>query len=412
MRFAVEKLLLAFLFTSFCSWNASAEETYTGSGFFITTNGYFVTNYHVIKDADKISLRNVQGKTYEAVIVKTDKNNDLALLKVNGKFSALPVINSQTVKRGADVITVGFPNIDIQGKEPKLSEGIISALSGVQDEPTVFQISVPIQPGNSGGPLVNMDGNVVGIIASKLSTLYMLKNKGSVPENVNYAIKSNYLNELIQTDNALSKLLPPPSKRSTKNLVDLSEHVEKAIALVFVVRKIMDVKALADQCSQAVKEREYADALIFCKQAAKQGNEAGQYFLGWMYSLGKGVTKDIQEAKYWFQLSAAQGSDRGQFFLGMQFDGEQNYQEAIKWYRLAAAQGNSGAQVMIGVKYFTGYGVTRDYVRAMMWFLVAGNTANAVKMRQDTDNYLTPAQRTEVVEMAKKCLQSNYKNCD
>jgi len=267
------QLLLAFLFTAFLSWSASAEEIYTGSGFFITTNGYFVTNYHVIKSADKIGLRDVHGKTYEAIIVKVDANNDLALLKVKGtRFSALPVINSQTVKRGTHVITVGFPNIDIQGKEPKLSEGIVSALSGIQDEPTVFQISVPIQQGNSGGPMVNMDGNVVGIIASKLSALYMLKNRGSVPENVNYAIKSNYLNELIQTDDRVSKSLLPPTKRPAKNLVELSERVEKTIALVFAIGKNVDIKELSAQCSQAMKAGKYADGLDLCKQAAAHGS--------------------------------------------------------------------------------------------------------------------------------------------
>lgn len=406
------RLLIAFLLVTFCSWSASAEEVYTGSGFFITSNGYFVTNYHVIRNADKIDLRDIHGKTYEAVVVKMDTNNDLALLKVEGKFSALPVINSQSVKRGTNVITVGFPNIDIQGKEPKLSEGIVSALSGIQDEPTVFQISVPIQPGNSGGPMVNMDGNVVGIIASKLSSLYMLKNKGSVPENVNYAIKSNYLNELIQTDNEVNKSLVLPSKRPAKNLAELSERVEKAIALVVVVGKKMDVKALAERCSQAVNEREFADALNSCNQAAKQGSEVGQYFLGWLYSGGHGVTKDSQEAKYWFQLSAAQGSDRGQLFLGLMYDEAKEYEEAIKWYRLAAAQGNGGAQVMLGNNYLFGYGVTRDYVKAMMWFTVANDAPKAKQMSQFVNNSLSPSERTEALKMALKCLESIYKNCD
>lgn len=413
------RLLIAFLFATFCSWNASAEEIYTGSGFFITTNGYFVTNYHVIKDAEKISLRDVQGKIYEAVIVKLDSNNDLALLKVKGKFSALPVINSQTVKRGTHVITVGFPNIDIQGKEPKLSEGIVSALSGIQDEPTVFQISVPIQPGNSGGPMVNMDGNVVGIIASKLSTLFMLKNKGSVPENVNYAIKSNYLDELIQTDNGVSKLLLSPNKQPAKDLVELSERVEKAIALVVVVGKVVDIKAIAEQCFQAKKEGKYTDALIFCKQAAAQGDSNGQYGLGSLYLLGQGVPENNQEAAKWYRLAAMQGDANGQYGLGLlYFYGsgvEQDFQEAAKWIRLAAVQGNDKAQATLSVMYIFGSsGVTKDYVRAYMWASLAADKGNrnGQQNRKSAASMMTPSQITEAQEMAAVCLLNNYKNCD
>lgn len=449
------QLLLVFIFTISSSWGASAEEIYTGSGFFITTNGYFVTNYHVIKDADKISLRDVQGKTYEAIVVKLDTNNDLALLKVKGTFSALPVINSQNVKMGTHVITVGFPNIDIQGKEPKLSEGIVSALSGIQDEPTVFQISLPIQPGNSGGPMVNMDGNVVGIIASKLSAIYMIKNKGSVPENVNYAIKSNYLNELIQTDNVVSKLLLPPKKQPAKNLVELSERVEKSIALVFAVGKIVDVKAIAAQCFQAARESKYADALNLCKQAAAQGNATAQHNLGLLYFNGHGVAQDYQEAvtlfqlsaaqgnsnaqsllgivyfsgkgisqnyyeaEKWFQLAAAQGNATAQNFLGTMHESglgvAKNYQEAMKWYRLAAEQGDNVAQGALSTFYIFGHGVAKDYIRAYMWASLAvdkDRTGYAQQNRNIAASNMTPSQTSVAKEMVAKCLQSNYKNCD
>jgi TPR repeat protein len=455
MMFDMTQRLLVFLFTISCSLGASAEEIYTGSGFFITSNGYFVTNYHVIKDADKIGLRDVQGKTYEAIVVKLDTNNDLALLKVKGTFRALPVINSQTVKMGTHVITVGFPNIDIQGKEPKLSEGIVSALSGIQDEPTVFQISVPIQPGNSGGPMVNMDGNVVGIIASKLSALYMMKNKGSVPENVNYAIKSNYLNELIQTDNVVSKLLLPPTKQPAKSLVELSERVEKSIALVFAVGKIVDIKVIAAQCSQAAKEGKFADALNLCKQAAAQGNDAAQHhlgllyfngdgvaqdyqeavrlnrlsaaqgnssaqgFLGMVYFNGKGISQDYYEAKKWFELAAAQGNATAQGFLGV-MHGQglgvaQDYQEAAKWFRLAAEQGDSSAQVMLSTYYIFGDGLAKDYIHAYMWASLAVDKDHGGYAQQNRNiaaSNMTPSQIAEAQEMVVKCLQGNYKNCD
>jgi S1-C subfamily serine protease len=79
----------------------------------------------------------------------------------------------------------------VQGIEPKFTDGVISSLTGVKDEPNNFQISVAIQPGNSGGPLISNQGNVVGIVASKLNAEAMLRRGGTSPENVNYAVKSN-----------------------------------------------------------------------------------------------------------------------------------------------------------------------------------------------------------------------------
>ena len=103
-----------------------------------------------------------------AKVVKVDAANDLALLKAEGKFAPLPVVSSRAVKMGSTVATVGFPNIGLQGFAPKLAKGEIAALSGAQDDPRYFQISVPVQPGNSGGALVDERGNVVGVVAAKL----------------------------------------------------------------------------------------------------------------------------------------------------------------------------------------------------------------------------------------------------
>lgn len=391
---------------------------YTGSGFFITSDGYFVTNHHVIKGAQQIGLLDVQGKKYEAKVVRLDVNNDLALLKVTGAFSALPLINSQKVKRGMRVITVGFPNLDIQGMEPKLSEGIISALSGIRDEPTVFQISVPIQPGNSGGPLVDRDGNVVGVIASKLSALFMIKNKGSVPENVNYAIKSNYLHELIQSEDLARKSLLPATTRPVRDLIDLSERVEKSVAIVFAIGKQIDLLELTTQCSQAAKEDRYPDAIDLCKQLAALGDATAQWFLGTRYFTGKGVSQDYLQAEKWFQLSAAQGNARAQFFLGlMYYDGNgvaQDYREALKWYRLAARQGNESAHTMLSLMYLMGDGAAKDYVRAYMWasYPAAKGDTNARKNREIAASWLTPSQISEADEMAAQCLQRNFKDCN
>jgi len=151
-----------------------------GSGFIITEDGYLLTSFHVVEAARAVKVK-LRGQLYDAAVVRKDKGADLAILKVSGEFKPLPLVDSRGVKLGERVFTLGFPNVGIQGEEPKFTEGSISGLYGLQDDSAEFQISVPVQPGNSGGPLVNAAGQAVGIIASKL--------RGG--ENVNYAVKSS-----------------------------------------------------------------------------------------------------------------------------------------------------------------------------------------------------------------------------
>src|SRR5262249_13383666 len=99
-------------------------------------------------------------------------------------------IHSREVKLGSSVFTLGFPEPDIQGFEPKLTKGDVNGLAGTRDDERYFQISVPVQPGNSGGPLFNESGAVVGIVTKRLNDLAMLSRSGMVGQNVNYALKS------------------------------------------------------------------------------------------------------------------------------------------------------------------------------------------------------------------------------
>ena len=131
---------------------------------YASTNGYLVTNFHVVKDAGELFLILPAG-TVPAEVVKVDEASDLALLMATRKFSALPVADSRKVKLGSPVMTVGFPNPSLLGFSAKFSKGDIAALAGAGDEPVNFQISVPIQPGNSGGALLDGCGNVFGIIS-------------------------------------------------------------------------------------------------------------------------------------------------------------------------------------------------------------------------------------------------------
>jgi S1-C subfamily serine protease len=204
----------------------------SGTGFFITEDGYLVTNEHVIGSGAQVRLVTQVG-IVSAKIVKTDMANDLALLKVEGKFVPLPLISSRAAKMGSTVATVGFPNIGLQGFAPKLAKGEIAALSGAQDDPRYFQISVPVQPGNSGGALVDEHGNVVGVVSAKLDVAAAVATSGALPENVNYAVKSSLLLSFLESVPEVSAKLKGPNTKDRK-FEEVVKDAEKAAALVMV----------------------------------------------------------------------------------------------------------------------------------------------------------------------------------
>jgi serine protease Do len=157
-------------------------------------------------------------------LVKVDAANDLALLKAEGKFSPLPIAPSRAVKLGGTVATVRFPNIGLQGFAPKFARGEIASLSGAGDDARYFQISVPVQPGNSGGALVEERGNVVGVVSAKLDAAAALSASGALPENVNYAVKSSYLLSFLESVPEVSAKL----KEANGKEIKFEEVVEKA----------------------------------------------------------------------------------------------------------------------------------------------------------------------------------------
>jgi len=250
-----------------------AEPKVTGTGFFVGSDGYFVTCHHVVDPGTRIVIKTKRLR-FAAVVVKADKTNDLALLKVTGvipvqggtnnpfasggalqplkaaradeanrtnllkavnKFRSLTVTNSDSIKLGDVVFTLGFPNIGIQGQEPKLTRGEINSLMGIKDSPRYFQISAPVQPGNSGGPLLDRLGNVVGVVAMSLNDLTFLRNTGMVPQNVNYAVKSAHLIEFLESIPELKNNLKSPSALAgDRGPTEWVTEVQESVALVQV----------------------------------------------------------------------------------------------------------------------------------------------------------------------------------
>lgn len=206
----------------------------SGTGFFISSDGYLLTNYHLVASAAKVMVR-MAGSDKPARIVRTDAGNDLALLKIPGNFEAIPLGDAGRVTVGASVMTIGYPNIQIQGASAKFTKGEISSLTGFQDDSRLFQISVPIQPGNSGGPLIDDRGNVVGITNAQLSALRMIAISGAIPQNVNYAVKISYAKLLLDSLPDIATKLPQPRIEKVE-IEKIVEQAQKATALVLVWR--------------------------------------------------------------------------------------------------------------------------------------------------------------------------------
>jgi hypothetical protein len=208
----------------------NGEVKSSGTGFAITSNGYIATNYHVVEDANSISIKGIRGnfdKSYNAEIVLEDVKNDIAILKIKDtnfiSLGKIPyIITSSQLEVGNNVSALGYPLRATMGDEVKYTNGVISSKSGYQGDLTMYQTSVPVQPGNSGGPLISPKGNIIGIMSAKHEQA----------ENVSYALKTAYLLNLIEnlspkpllnSTNTISKLSTPDKIKTIKNFVYIIE---------------------------------------------------------------------------------------------------------------------------------------------------------------------------------------------
>lgn len=207
----------------------------SGTGFFTTENGFLATNFHVVKEGARFEVER-DHKKYPAKLILSDEEHDLAILKVDGQFPALEIAASDDVGLGDAVRTVGFPRPMVMGLSPKLSSGEVGSLMGIRDNPNEFQVSLPLQPGNSGGALVTGSGKVIGVVRAKLNGRVALFDAGGPPENVNYAVKSNHLLNLL-------KRIPDAEKNLYKAAAPLEggsavvKQVESAAGLIWVYEK-------------------------------------------------------------------------------------------------------------------------------------------------------------------------------
>ncbi len=200
-----------------------------GTGFAVNKNR-IVTANHVIGLAKNVEVK-FEGEKYwkKAHITRRSMTTDLAVLEIETELpNWINVTPFPLDDIGSEVFTIGYPAVNILGDEPKYTSGAISSLSGPGNDDTFIQVTVPIQPGNSGGPLLNNNGQLIGVVTSSAAILNFLKYTGTLPQNISWAVKSNYLLPLIhqeETNNVTFSL-------NTK--AELVKHVKKSICLIRV----------------------------------------------------------------------------------------------------------------------------------------------------------------------------------
>ena len=228
----------------------------TGTGFLLGSSNYVITNYHVVKGFNSLQVNFLNGEKVKAKLRANDKANDVAVLELVNPpdlvTNSMVLGDSSSVEMGDRVFTIGYPVSGILGKNPKYAEGAISSTTGIADDPRMFQITVPIQPGNSGGPLLNKKGEVIGITTSSLDALKAFKIMGAIPQNVNFAVKSSFVKAVMQTI--------PDSLLTTKSIVVVPSNPDDRVSGLIkqVKNNIVLVEASTDDSMPAFAELEDA----------------------------------------------------------------------------------------------------------------------------------------------------------
>lgn len=206
-----------------------AELAASGTAFAINKDGDFLTNYHVVKACASVRLR-AAGLSRDGLIVAKDERNDLAVFRTQ-IFSVPPLHfrEGKSIRPADAVVALGFPYAGLLATAPQVTTGAVSALAGLHDDTRYLQLTAPVQPGNSGGPLMDLSGNIVGIVASRINALAVAEVTGTLPENINFAIKSGIVRNFLEANQ-----IDYETAQSTSKLdpADVGEIATKSVVML------------------------------------------------------------------------------------------------------------------------------------------------------------------------------------
>ena len=199
--------------------SASEDPTSSGTGF-VVADGKVMTNNHVVDECGRMVVRNAAGTRFPARVDVVDRRRDLALMTVAASVGPpLTFRDSPPVERGESVVTYGFPLTGLLSSDPSLTTGTVNALAGLRDNPMNLQIQAPVNPGNSGGPLLDGQANVIGVVVSKLNAMRTAEmTGGDIPQNVNFAVKGTEALAFLRANGVRPRTAAStgPDKRNTE----------------------------------------------------------------------------------------------------------------------------------------------------------------------------------------------------
>ncbi|WP_245333599.1 S1C family serine protease, partial [Bradyrhizobium guangdongense] len=193
----------------------------SGTGFVVSASGHIVTNNHVINGCVGDIKGNLTGEAAITLrVVSSDANNDLALLQAPATtaFKDFARIRDRSIRSGDSVIAIGFPYHGMLTSDFTVTTGIVSSLSGMRNDTRFLQISAPVQPGNSGGPLFDATGQIVGVVTGKVDALRIAVATGNIPENINFAIKTGVLRDFLDNSVVPYQTAEPKGELKTTDI--------------------------------------------------------------------------------------------------------------------------------------------------------------------------------------------------
>ena len=197
----------------------------TGSGIVIDAGGAIVTNNHVVRSCAEIKVTDAGNESATAALAARDAVNDLALLKTVHRWSgAASLRDMRGLRPGDDVVVAGYPLTNLLGSDMAVTTGSLTMLSGLHDDARLLQLSAPVQPGNSGGPLLDRNGNVVGVVSSTLNGAFLAVSTGALPQNVNFAIKASVVARFLDANHVGYATGEPGAPLSSADVGDLARR--------------------------------------------------------------------------------------------------------------------------------------------------------------------------------------------
>ena len=221
----------------------------TGSGFFVSKLGHILTNEHVVRKCGSVTVGDNANKQVTASVLETDQRNDLALLRISSTKMAsaetkslisklnvqklglklVPLasgglMRSDDIELGEKVLVAGFPYGELYSNTIKVTGGMVSAVKGMGDDSAQFQMDAAVQPGNSGGPIYDENGNIVGVVISQLDKRKVERVIGSLPENVNFGIKASTVRQFLTSAGLPTKWSNRTKRKSTKELAQIAKN--------------------------------------------------------------------------------------------------------------------------------------------------------------------------------------------